>query len=461
MRKHLFQKKIFWFILIFFIMLLTVYISVAVYFGEHFYDNTVIYGIPCGQITAEEAKERVSQRLGEYVLQIEERGGKTETITAEDIGLTFVDGDSIDEMLREQRSYIWPLMFSKDHDALTSVAFSYDLESVEAALQALDCMDESLVTAPEDAYIEVTDTEFIVVDEVEGDTLDYEKTLDAVMAALDAGVQSLSLEEEGCYITPEVYGDDEQLNSDAEELSALAAAYIVYDFGDREEIVSAPVIADWITTMTDGTFVIDECAVEEYVEWLAEEYDTYEKPHEFITTGGETVTLEDGDYGWEMDQAVTLVDLLNALAEGYQGTLEPEYTHTAMSRDTDDIGGTYVEICISEQEMWCYQDGVCIVDTPVVTGNPNKGNATPSNGVWAIDGKRRNATLKGEGYSTPVNYWMPFNGNVGIHDLTSRSSFGGTIYLTNGSHGCINTPYTAAETIFNTVSVGTPVIVYD
>ena len=111
--------------------------------------------------------------------------------------------------------------------------------------------------------------------------------------------------------------------------------------------------------------------------------------------------------------------------------------------------------------MWCYKDGVCIVYTPVVTGNPNKGNATPSNGVWSIDAKMQNYTLVGEGYRLPVDFWMPFNGNVGIHDMQTRAYFGGTIYLTNGSHGCINTPYANAKTIYENVSIGTPVIVYD
>ena len=56
---------------------------------------------------------------------------------------------------------------------------------------------------------------------------------------------------------------------------------------------------------------------------------------------------------------------------------------------------------------------------------------------------------------------MPFNGDVGIHDMQTRAYFGGTIYLTNGAHGCVNTPYEQAQTIFNTASVGTPVIVYE
>ena len=162
-----------------------------------------------------------------------------------------------------------------------------------------------------------------------------------------------------------------------------------------------------------------------------------------------------------MDQDATVVDLLNALESGYQGTMEPQYTYTAMSRVENDIGDTYVEIFISQQVMWCYKDGVCIVYTPVVTGNPTKGNATPSNGVWSIDAKMQNYTLVGEGYRSPVDFWMPFNGNVGIHDMQTRAYFGGTIYLTNGSHGCINTPYANAKTIYENVSIGTPVIVYD
>lgn len=55
---------------------------------------------------------------------------------------------------------------------------------------------------------------------------------------------------------------------------------------------------------------------------------------------------------------------------------------------------------------------------------------------------------------------MPFNGGVGIHDLTSRTSFGGDIYLYNGSHGCINTPLENARTIYENIEVNTPVVVY-
>ncbi|MBQ3858807.1 MAG: L,D-transpeptidase [Prevotella sp.] len=48
----------------------------------------------------------------------------------------------------------------------------------------------------------------------------------------------------------------------------------------------------------------------------------------------------------------------------------------------------------------------------------------------------------------------------GIHDSVWRSAYGGNIYKTNGSHGCVNTPLGAMRKIFKKAHVGTPVIVY-
>lgn len=442
-------------------VMLIVYIAVAVYFSSHFYEDTEIYGIDCSQKSVEEVKKLVADKLDEYRLEVKERGGVSEYLSADQIDLKFVDNSSIDRMAKAQRSYIWPIMLMMERDDMAGVAFSYDQKKALTAFKDLECMNPIYTKAPTDAYVQVTDSGFEVVKETEGNTLNPETTAKALYAALDGGKSVLDLEEEDCYLKPDLYSDDEALVAEAEAKDALVQADITYEFGSRQERVNAPVIAQWITQAADGSYVIDDVEVTEYVESLAAKYDTFGLPRQFYTSLGTTVTLTDGDYGWCMDQDATVVDLLNALESGYQGTMEPQYTYTAMSREENDIGDTYVEICISQQVMWCYKDGVCIVYTPVVTGNPNKGNATPSNGVWSIDAKMQNYTLVGEGYRSPVDFWMPFNGNVGIHDMQTRAYFGGTIYLTNGSHGCINTPYANAKTIYENVSIGTPVIVYD
>ena len=118
-----------------------------------------------------------------------------------------------------------------------------------------------------------------------------------------------------------------------------------------------------------------------------------------------------------------------------------------------------MEISLDQQHMWFYKDGQLIVETDVVTGCHNRGWDTHT-GVYAIMYKERDATLVGEGYNSAVSYWMPFYANVGIHDASWRSSFGGSIYLNNGSHGCVNTPTENAATIYNNIEKGVPVVVY-
>jgi hypothetical protein len=342
-----------------------------------------------------------------------------------------------------------------------NVSFTYSQEKVEKVLSQMDCFNELLTVSPQDAYIGTAEHGFEVVPEVQGTTLDEKKALNAVLAALDRGDVTLSFDEEDCYLAPTVYQDDEELNRDAASMNELVQADITYDFGDRTETLDVSVLRDWIVKLADGSFAIDDTKVEEYVASLAEKYDTFGMSRDFYTSYGTVVSLTGGDYGWAIDQNATTIALHQALEEGYRGVMEPEYVYTAMSRETNDIGYTYVEICISQQRMFCYKDGVAIVDTPIVTGNPNKGNATPSGSVWAVDAKMRNYVLVGEDYRSPVDYWIPFNGNIGIHDMQTRSAFGGTIYLSNGSHGCINTPYDQVAQIYEAVSIGTPVIVYD
>lgn len=63
-------------------------------------------------------------------------------------------------------------------------------------------------------------------------------------------------------------------------------------------------------------------------------------------------------------------------------------------------------------------------------------------------------------YQSHVNFWMPFNGGIGLHDATWRSKFGGDIYVTNGSHGCINLPKDKAEKIYDIIDKNMPIIVY-
>ena len=110
--------------------------------------------------------------------------------------------------------------------------------------------------------------------------------------------------------------------------------------------------------------------------------------------------------------------------------------------------------------MYFYKDGKKILESDFVSGNVSKGYTTPP-GLFSLTYKQRDATFKGQGYASPVKFWMPFNGGIGFHDASWRNTFGGTIYKKNGSHGCVNMPYAAAKTLFENVYAGMPVICYN
>ncbi len=125
------------------------------------------------------------------------------------------------------------------------------------------------------------------------------------------------------------------------------------------------------------------------------------------------------------------------------------------------IGKTYIEISIKQQRMWYYVNDEIYVETPVVTGNVGA-YATPT-GAYTIFQKLSPATLTGPTWSSYVQYWMAFTySGCGIHDASWRSAseFGGTTYMGNGSHGCVNTPYDAVKKMYNKATIGTHVVVY-
>lgn len=80
--------------------------------------------------------------------------------------------------------------------------------------------------------------------------------------------------------------------------------------------------------------------------------------------------------------------------------------------------------------------------------------------MFKIVYKQKDATLVGETYRSAVNYFMPFAYNIGLHDASWQTEFGGNRYKTAGSHGCINLPPDIAKTIFENIETGTPVIAY-
>jgi hypothetical protein len=124
-------------------------------------------------------------------------------------------------------------------------------------------------------------------------------------------------------------------------------------------------------------------------------------------------------------------------------------------------------ISISLQHLWAC-DGTKIVDqSPVTTGTTVITNGVDDNtpvGTWQIYAKETDTPLRGcdaNGcWDDPVQYWMPFNGNFGLHDASWQTfPFGASNYHTDGSHGCIQLPTALAAWIYHWAPVGTTVTI--
>ena len=147
----------------------------------------------------------------------------------------------------------------------------------------------------------------------------------------------------------------------------------------------------------------------------------------------------------------------------YKGkTYKSAFTEVAAST-TLGMKGSWIEICIKTQTLRMYINNKLYVKTPIVSGNV--GDRHTSKGTHSVIEKTAHRQLKGsyhgQSWDVTVNYWLKFTSDAqGIHDSTWRSAYGGNIYKTNGSHGCVNTPLGAMRKIFKKARVGMPVIVY-
>lgn len=445
--------------IIFFLAMIAIYLGVSVYFNERFFTGTVINGIDASTKTVSEVEDMIANDVQDYTLSVKLRGDKEEKISGAKIGFEYVSEGAVQELKDQQNSFMWLYAYFNPEDYTTSAKTTYDDEKLQAALKELDCFNEELVTKPENAYLKETAAGHVIEPEVEGNELDYDRTYEVVNNAVDAGETQVNLEENQCYKEPSVRQDNKNLNKQLATYNKYENMTVTYQIGERQEILDSATICSWMTVGKKGKATFDWNLMADWMSAMSDKYDTFGSSRPFLTSLGETVQVKSETYGWLMDEATEVAELEKILAEGVSTIREPVYLETARARGENDIGDTYVEVDYTNQRLWFYKNGELIVDTPVVTGNTAANMASPE-GVFCIYNMDHLSLLKGEDYRTPVEFWMPFSGGVGLHDAAWRSSFGGTLYQGGGSHGCINIPYDNAAKIYSLLEIGDPVVCY-
>ena len=514
-RKHIVRKLLAAVI----VLVLAAYCGGIYFFNSHFLPFSYAQGVDISLLDAAEAEQKLQADVTYDSITLTGRTGEEKLdLSDTDVSKTF---SSLTDAINAQDKLGWgKALFERNRDIGVTMSASCDEAKLDEKIGGLMILNPEYVTLPENAHagLNTETNRYELVAELEGNHIDENVLREVILAAISEGKRELNLEDEGVYTEPEIRADDAGLASQIEWMNAINEAGAVLDL---DAGVVIPVNGEFVGQLVGSDGMADEQAVRDYVSSLALSYNTVspDKTRTFINHNNIEKTIKTS-YGWQLNEDETtkrLYELINkvindtttvpdadsgeqagdetdtAAAENTvdsnavadnaaanadaasaeeQGVFNPEdylikaaWKRAAAKHEEPDYGASYVEIDMGEQNVYVYVDGVCVLSSPCVTGRMTKGRITPE-GMYSIQYKQRSRYLTGRNpdgsisYRSYVNYWMPFNGGIGLHDATWRGKFGGSIYVYSGSHGCINLPLDIAKQLYDIAYAGMPVICY-
>ena len=334
--------------------------------------------------------------------------------------------------------------------------FTYD----SAALAAL--LGDRLNTQPRNATVAYSSAkkQFLASGGADGIEYDVDAAAAGAAAAISTLAPSAEVQVTAKKLAPKYGADSEAVKTALKQANSYLTLALTYtytpDGGETaRETLDVATLASFVSISDKMEVGISKSAIESYAARMSDRHSGSDYKDKFKTTGGGTISSEVTYYGQKVDQSALTSDIYKCVTEQKSGTRTAPYA----AKSDLPYGGSYVEIDLSAQKLWLYKNGERLVTTNLVSGSVAEGHRTPT-GVYSIYAKQTDRYLTGADYRSFVHYWMPFLGGYGLHDASWRSSFGGDIYLYDGSHGCVNLPSSAAKKIYNNVSVGTKVILY-
>lgn len=387
-----------------------------------------IFFINITSASAKTVKEK--QKTPEvYTLTLQERDGAVEYINGADIGLKY----SLE----------------------TPRVITYDEELLKKCISKLSCLDSSKIIKSQNAKIIYDGQEYVILKEVYGNEINRAILYENVVKAIKSGDTEIDLKLINCYEEPKFIANSPVVNYAKETLNKYVAAKITYNFAGLTQYLDVSVIKNWILVDENFNVALDETKVRNYVDNLASTYNKSLGTNIKVSGG-----YDGNNHSWIINSPEETKALIGNIKNGQTITKNPIYAQTAAAGYFSNVGDSYVEIDMAKQHLWYYKNGYLVVEGDVVTGDISSGCSTPQ-GVYNLYYKQKDTVLTGQGYASPVCFWMPFNKGIGLHDASWRSEFGGEIYKTSGSHGCVNAPYYVAKTVYDNINSGTAIICYN
>lgn len=474
------------------------YFGVSIYYRDKWYPNTTINSIDVSNVSYEESKEIFEKVIKNYSLEIIGKDGVSFKINGSDIDLVVnyeknLKKDFTDH--KDDRS-IFGIFTNHSHDIDLKV--SYDQDKLE------QLVNESILVKGDETYqIKNAIKAHVEYDEetksgkivngIDGNELNLDKFNLVIKTALKKITPKINLSDTESF--PNVYKttfdstNKKELKQQLETYNNYLLNWITWDMQEGvKETITPDDIKDWIIIDGEGKVVLDKDAMSDWIEKFCLKYKTVGKKRNFTTHSGQVIELSGGDYGWRLDydkivdqvyEIITkktdskLIDayISNNSKENIKALtteLDPIYSNKGYKRDYKNFENdwdtqNYSEVDLTEQRVYVYRDGQLAHTCICVTGKPPTEDRITRTGIWYVKEKMPEKILVGEDYQTPSKFWVRIMWTgTGYHYLerSDWANWSPTLYLTKGSHGCINLQYEDAQKVYELVRTGDPVFIH-
>ncbi len=315
-----------------------------------------------------------------------------------------------------------------------------------------------------DAYIVLEGNHLKIVPEIVGNDIDFEQAVNYALKCLEE--ENFNIDFSNLVEQPKITKDNEVLVENVNSINKYLSKVITFQLIDGTEVtLDSSITKDWLVQDENGLFSFEfDDNIDAFVDKIEQMANSIITNSMSLAIGDtyRTVTIPNN-----LRPKLNREKLLQTIRELFFDKDKNEDLYiVAPEYDENTILNTYIALSIEKQTVWAYDNGVLILEADCVTGDVARGHSTPT-GIYYLTYKTKDATLRGINdagyeYASFVSFWMPFNGGIGFHDASWRNgNFGGDLYKTDGSLGCVNMRHDDAEVLYNFINSEIPIFVLD
>ncbi len=440
--------------------------------GQVFFDGRIMPGVvvgdkPVGGQSLPAARQDIAKMIQLFAVQVK-IDGKSYVASADQLGVTYDAAGTADAAYATGRqTWYWP-----DRRAIVPLRYQLDSSQLDIFVNGLE---QDVSHPPIDAAIKISQGNISVTPAISGMSIDKTALVKLIVRAIQYPSR-MAIQPEVHVMQADLQAAD--LTPVVAQAQKIISTPIQLSFEGRTFSPSGSIVGQWITfsKQQDGLVYklipsVNNAAIANYVASVARQINVSPLAQEVFVANNTTKTIRNGRNGITVDQAAVTTTLADAVTQAsplkYTIPTETVAFSTQSSNLTPLNYPQYIEVNLTTQHLYAWQDGQVIYDSPITSGATGAGFPTVT-GLFHIYDKRTNTHLIGYQYGPEydydvfVQYWMAFYQGFGLHDASWRhGNFGGQDYYYGGSHGCVNLPLATAAFLYGWAPVGTPVWVHN